>query len=234
MRRWLLLLNACLLLAVAACSRQPAPTQAEAAIPAGPAGAAAPQPPAPPAASPAALAPPGSQELRQTIARLYHDDVQLDAAASPAFLLGDFNGDGSPDLAVVVRPAPGKLAALNSDLADWILEDPRSVFVPDPRKKVQKLPPRPAPARVRPGEALLVIVHGYGPAGWRDPQARQTYLLCDTASGGMAGIKKDEVRAPRPGAPPLPRLQGDVISARLDGRPGFLFWTGGHYAWYRQ
>ena len=50
----------------------------------------------------------------------------------------------------------------------------------------------------------------------------------------MARIKKDDVGAPRPGAPPMPRLQGDVISARLGGRPGFLFWTGGHYAWYRQ
>jgi hypothetical protein len=231
LRRWLLLLNVCLLLAATACSRQPAPTKAEAAIPAGPAASAAPAPAAPP---PAALAPPAPQELRRAIARLYHDDVLLDAAASPAFLLGDFNGDGSPDLAVVVRPAPGKLAELNSELADWILEDPRSVFVPDPRQAVQKLPPKPIPARVRPGEALLVIVHGYGPAGWRDPQARQTYLLCDAAGAGMASIKKDEVRAPRSGASPMPRLQGDVISAHLGGRPGFLFWTGGHYAWHRE
>ncbi|HXZ26790.1 MAG TPA: hypothetical protein VEG08_02205 [Terriglobales bacterium] len=229
-RRWLLLLCAGLLLGATACSRRPAtPAKVEAAIPAQPASAPAVPPPAPPLA---ALAPPTPQEVRQTLARLYEGNLLPESAASPAFLLGDFNGDGSPDLVVLARPAPGRLARLNSDLANWILEDPQTIFVPDPRRGVQPLPPKPRPARVRPGEALLVVVHGEGAAGWRDPQARQTYLLCDAVGPALARQAKGDLGAPRPGAPPRPRLLGDVILERLDGRPGFLFWTGGHYAWH--
>src|SRR5882762_9588281 len=43
-------------------------------------------------------------EVQAALARIYQDTVTIDVGRSEPVLLGDFNGDGSPDLAVVVRP----------------------------------------------------------------------------------------------------------------------------------
>lgn len=80
--------------------------------------------------------------------------------------------------------------------------------------------------------SLLVIVHGFGAEGWRVPEARQTYLLRHAVGTGMATSTKEEAALAQPSSAQMPRLQGDVIQESRDGRKGFLFWTGGHYAWY--
>lgn len=174
---------------------------------------------------------PKPEDVRKAVLRIYGDAVQVEDSPSN-YLLGDFNGDDSQDLAVRVHPAPGKLAEVNSAVANWILEDPSEVFVPDPAKKVQSFPPKPRQAEVSAGETLLVIVHGFGAEGWRVPEARQTYLLRHAVGTGMATSTKEEAALAQPSSAQMPRLQGDVIQESRDGRKGFLFWTGGHYAWY--
>jgi hypothetical protein len=83
-------------------------------------------------------------------------------------LVGDFNGDGAPDLAVEVRPASGHLAEVNDALANWTIQDCAAV-APSARP--------PGHPRVRAvvveEERLLAILHGYGGHGWRDAGARQ-------------------------------------------------------------
>lgn len=183
-----------------------------------------------PDASTTLLPPPTADDVRQAVLRIFGGNVVAEPEAPLWYLTGDFNGDDSPDLAVEVRPARNRLSTLNEGLANWIVEDPREVFVPDARKgKVQKLPPKASQQRVRAGERLLAIVHGYGPQGWREAMAQQTYLLRNADGRELALKRKEEILAGNTMARPL---FGDLIERRSGGGKSLLFWTGGHYAWY--
>ncbi len=47
-----------------------------------------------------AAEPPNPGEIKNTIARVFEKSATADASHTPAFAVGDFNGDGSDDLAV--------------------------------------------------------------------------------------------------------------------------------------
>jgi hypothetical protein len=150
-----------------------------------------------------------------------------DEQSAPGFLVGDFNGDGSEDLAVVTRALENSFGEINSELANWTLEDPRAVAAPDRKKEAAPL----KPVQVEKGNSLLTIIHGVGPKGWRNAEARQTFLLKNGVGSNMAVQSLEKLR--RDGSKQkLPALRGDTISQTLDGRPGMLFWTGARYAWY--
>jgi hypothetical protein len=193
--------------------------------------------PAAPATEPAQpekalkLPTPTQADVRSAIARIYKDAVVVDANR---FVVGDFNGDGSEDVAVVVKPATGALAEINSEVANWILEDPQKVVLPDPNKKVQPLAPLSKPTRVEQSDTLLAVIHGYGPSGWRDPKSRQTYLLKNAVGSNLkthqlAGMLKASSSIAK-----LPKLRGDVINETIGEESGFIYYTGAKYAWYRR
>lgn len=172
------------------------------------------------------LPPPTVDDVRDALRRVFGDTVTATGASE--FVVGDFNGDQSEDVAVVVRPNPAKLEEVNSQLANWILEDPEHAYLPPEDKSVVHLPPKPAPENVRKGEILLAIIHGFGPQGWRNSQARQAYLLKNSA--GLHAVVSDlpPKLMTRAGVIPGERK---VISERVRGRNGFIFWTGATYAW---
>ena len=189
--------------------------------------------PPPPEDGPPDLRPPQPAEVAETIKRIYGQAVMVEAGRAEYFLAGDFNGDGASDLAVVVKPAAGKLAELNHELANWIRGDPQRVELPDPRVRVRHLSPTTEPIIIEPDELLLAIVHGYGPRGWRHAQARQSYLLRHAAGNGMElRPRRDALKLAKGASPPLP-LQGDVIRQTFESEPGLLFYTGAKYAWHR-
>ena len=95
--------------------------------------------------------PPDEAEARAAVARAFGDAVE--PVGEPAAL--DLNGDGSPDLAVAVRLAAGREPAPGV-LANWTIGEC---------------------AGRGEGDGLLAIVHGVGSRGWRDPEARQAYLV---------------------------------------------------------
>ena len=118
------------------------------------------------------------REAQEALKRVYEDAVSMDASRNGSFLVGDFNGDLSQDIAIVVKPAKNKLAAINDEVANWILGDALKDLEFDSRVKLQKSSSTPARIRIQEQDNLLLaIIHGFGPAGWRDPEARQTYLL---------------------------------------------------------
>lgn len=231
-----LLALAALLCACAA--PEPAKDEQRAAAPQTPAPqaspAATPEPPAdpPPQAQPS---PPAPQEARAAVERVYKGAVVFDErAGAPPAAVGDFNGDGSEDIIVRARPAPGRLAEVNDEVANWIVSDPRTVRPPDPRdfdphQSVQKLTPHERP-RIEAADALLVVVHGYKEAGWRNPEALQTFLLKNVAGDELRVERRLEARAAARGR--TPRLFGDVLHEKLGGAPGFLYWTGAGYGWF--
>jgi len=148
------------------------------------------------------------------------------AGSNDSFAAGDFNGDGSPDLAIVVKPAPGKLTEINSQVANWIIQDPRAAILPSGDHRVFKLTAARARPRVAAGP-LLAIIHGDGPLGWRDPQSRQAYLL--------VGITGPIAASPMPGTNRQPMTaviqREDMLHVTGNREAGEIYWTGSAYAW---
>jgi hypothetical protein len=164
---------------------------------------------------------PTDAELRGALDRNYEGAVTIDHTRPVSFLTGDFNGDDSEDVAIVVKPEKGKLPDLNSEYVNWILEDPHQILT----KEQKKPPSRPA---INGTDTLLAVIHGYGRDGWRNSLARQTYLLKNAVgdqfekqSGEQLGSADRSVSTRR----------GDVIREKLNGTTGLIFWTGARYTW---
>jgi hypothetical protein len=175
------------------------------------------------------IAPPTDREVRDTIQRLFGDDVVVDRRPGARFVAGDFNGDASQDLVIAVKPVNEKLSDINNDVANWIIQDPRRTYVAPKNKGVIVPPPMPKPEKVRPGETLLAVIHGYGVAGWRDPMARQAYLLRESAGTGLRISQPSQKLIRDFGVFPSSR---DVLAENLRGSLGVLYWTGAAYAWH--
>jgi hypothetical protein len=175
------------------------------------------------------MPPPKSDEVRQAMTRVFDKALVLDEHHTPSFLIGDFNGDGSEDLAVVGSSKESSLPEINNELANWTLEDPR--LVPLPGAKVAEQIARSKPVQAEKGDSLLAIIHGVGAKGWRNPEARQTYLLKTGAGSNMVVQNLDRMRS-TDASLRLPSIKGDVISQRLGSNSGILFWTGAKYAWF--
>ena len=181
--------------------------------------------------TPPARRPPSVAEAKDALERVYRGAV---FAGEPAtFVTGDFNGDGSEDIAIAVTPVSDKIAEINSEFANWILADPKRAAVFDPKKRVQSLPET-GPVKVQAGDALLAIVHGHGPNGWRDREATQSYLLKNAAAAGMRVVPLKDfppaLKVKESGA----KSRADVITGTLSRKAGFLYWATGKYAWQEQ
>src|SRR5262249_50460125 len=95
----------------------------------------------PVADKPASLPPPKPDEVKKAVTRVFQQVATLDVAHSPSFVVGDFNGDGSEDLAVSVTPNEGMLIEINNELANWIFEDPKKVSIPGKTPAARGPPP---------------------------------------------------------------------------------------------
>ena len=175
---------------------------------------------------------PALHDVADALARAYGGAVTVQTGRQPGFVAGDFNWDGSEDLAVVVAPVDGRLDAINSAVANWVLEDPTKVRIPDflPRRSG---PPPSTRTVVRKDDTLLGIIHGQGPDGWRAPQTSHFYLLADRGATNLRfWSKKDFYAAIRDAPRQVRSVRGDVIGETRGGARGFLMYTGGKYAWY--
>jgi len=177
------------------------------------------------------LPPPTREQVEAAFHRVFGDDLIAETdgtSGQAAFIVGDFNGDQSEDLAVIARPAPGKLDEVNNELSNWILQDADRAFIAPPGKAVV-VPPKQARPHAESGERILAIIHGVGPEGWGNPQARQAYLVKHAAAtfqGTAPSISQKAIRAMR-----LP-VETEIIKEIRNNKKGFLFWTGGVYAWH--
>lgn len=230
-----LCLGAALAALLSACAHPP-PAQPEEPPKAAESQSITPLPPAPPPApSPATLPAPTPAEARDAVARIYKDTVKVNAAATPGFVVGDFNGDQAQDIAVIVEPVKEKLDDLNSEVAAWIIRDPLSISLPPPVMAVKRIDPPKRPVITESDTMLLAVIHGYGPQGWRDPEARQTYLLKNAVGGALSVLTRRAALAAITTikSAPTPPVRGDVIKMTMAGTAaGFLFYSNTSYAWY--
>jgi hypothetical protein len=72
------------------------------------------------------LVAPKLPEVQDAVHRVFKDAAVIDSSTTPDFFTGDFNGDTSEDLAVVLKPVPNKIADLNEEYPAWLLRDPFS------------------------------------------------------------------------------------------------------------
>jgi hypothetical protein len=185
-----------------------------------------------PAAGPVAtpypkLAPPSSAEVREAMQRIFEGDLRFTTEPGN-FIVGDFNGDGSEDLAVIARPAASKLQNINSELANWVVQDADHAFIAGPTQRVVRFAKEDRPT-IAAAEVVLAIIHGFGARGWRNPEARQAYIVKHAAGifeGTAPSISQKSIRAMH-----LP-VETEIINSVRNNRKGFVFWTGGVYAWH--
>ncbi len=175
--------------------------------------------------------PPKPEDVDDVLARVYQKVVAPDTAHEPPFVVGDFNGDGSEDLAIPVKPHGEMLGEINNDLANWVLEDPRNISLPGPLSNPQTPASEKKPVRANKGDSMLAIIHGVGSQGWRNPEARQTFLLKNGVGNDMETQTLKSLRAGKY-KQRLPPLRGDGIKETVRGKVGLILWTGAKYAWY--
>jgi hypothetical protein len=164
-----------------------------------------------------APAAPKLPEVHEAIKRVFKGAAVLDPNYSPNFLMGDFNGDASQDLAVIIKPA--KLDEMNQEYSPWLVRAPRTHKVDRTRLKIEK------------DEKLLAVIHGYGTNDWRDPEATQTFVLKDVVGNDLKVHTGKEFVAANAGRK-LPRAQGDLIGETVQGTQGYLYYATSSYSWY--
>src|SRR5215470_14159932 len=152
-----------------------------------------------PESTPIALAvgsAPKQAEVQQAVKRIFKDAAVVDTNYNPNFLAGDFNGDGSQDIAVILKPV--KLDLMNQELPPWLVREPRAHRDPRLALKIAK------------DETLLAVIHGYGANDWRDPEATQTFVLKNVVGNDLKVHTSKEFVTENTGRK-LPRPQGDLI-----------------------
>lgn len=157
-------------------------------------------------------------EVEEAVKRVFKDAAVVHPDYKSSVLTGDFNGDASQDLAVVVKPVPEKIAEMNEQPL-WLLRDPRIPH--NPR----------TPLAVEKDDVLLAVIHGYGANGWRDAEATQTFLLKNVVGSGLRVQNGKEFVKNNSGRT-LPRPQGDLIGETLKGSEGYLYYNAATYSWY--
>jgi len=168
----------------------------------------------------AKLPPPELPQVQEAVKRIFKEAVVIDSSQRPAFVAGDFNGDLSEDIAVVLKPVPERISDLNEEYPAWMLRDPFGTS--------EARSPR---LRVAATDVLLAVIHGYEAQGWRDPQATQTYLLKNAAGSAMQTHGGKEFLTANQGKT-LPAVHGDLIGQMLQGKSGYLYYSGATYSWY--
>src|ERR1041384_137462 len=156
-------------------------------------------------------------EVQNKIKQVFKDAAVLDPNHNPNFLMGDFNGDASQDLAVIIKPV--KLEEMNQEFTPWLLRAPRANKVDRARLKIEK------------DEALLAVIHGYGTNDWRDPDATQTFVLKNVVGNDMK-VQTGKEFAEANSGHKLPRPQGDLIGETINGARGYLYFATSNYSWY--
>jgi len=156
-------------------------------------------------------------EVQEAVKRIFKDAAVVDTNYNPSFLAGDFNGDGSQDLAVILKPV--KLDLMNQQLPPWLVREPRAKRDPRVALKIEK------------DETLLAVIHGYGANDWRDPDATQTFVLKNVVGNDLKVHSGKEFVTANSGRK-LPLPQGDLIGETVQGSPGYLYYASATYSWY--
>ena len=160
---------------------------------------------------------PNLPEVQNKIKTVFKDAAVLHPSHNPNFFSGDFNGDASQDLVVILKPV--NLEEMNRQYAPWLVRDPRSNLSTRVRPPIEK------------DETLLAVIHGFGNNDWRDPDATQTFVLKNVV-GNDIKVKTGKEFVESNTGRKLPLPQGDLIGETIGGTQGYLYYATSNYSWY--
>ena len=160
---------------------------------------------------------PNLNEVQNKIKTVFKDAAVLHPSHNPNFFSGDFNGDASADLVVILKPV--NLEEMNRQFAPWLVRDPRL------NQSTRTRPP------IAKDDALLAVIHGFGTNDWRDPDATQTFILKNVV-GNEIKVQSGKEFVEANSGRKLPRPQGDLIGETIDGTRGYLYFATSNYSWY--
>ena len=72
----------------------------------------------------AKLPAPTPNEIKEALDRVFQGAGIADDKENPRYIVGDFNGDSSEDLAIWIKPNPGRLAEINDEFAERLTSEP--------------------------------------------------------------------------------------------------------------
>ena len=170
--------------------------------------------------------------VRAALSASFGSAVEAVTAFNPFYLTGDFNGDGAPDILIVVR-IKGPQTELATDVKLYNPFDrPKAIYPEDPK--------------ANPTLAFAVI-HGRAP-GWQTAPALEKFLLFGESpllileydrvtsndpqdrKGLLELLKKGSTRYRSGGWPPA-TAKGDSVVLGTEATDSILYWNGKNYRW---
>ena len=164
------------------------------------------------------------EEITYAITNGFGSKMRVVTDTQPFYLLGDFNGDGYSDLAVLVNPEEAK-AELKQHGVRYVDVDPSS------SNNGKESDPESATFQYCLGIALM---HG-GEREWSTPPPEGKYLFYECFIPFRLVPKATIIHRYRGGRKRPPRLRGDGIYLYLERDAGsIVYWTGTTYRGYYQ
>jgi hypothetical protein len=163
---------------------------------------------------------PSRTQLEALLSREFGASTRLSSAEPGGIVIGDFNGDSNPDLAVMVDVEKAR---------DELLQHGIKLIDTDPYSKTNGSTLQMAKFEAH-NCAGLAIVHGSA-NGWTEPAVR--FLTYDCFSSTKLFPRRRRVLAAGGARAAAPHLIGDGLVLELEnGGKSLIYWTGRTYKGY--
>lgn len=164
----------------------------------------------------------GEQQLKDLVRKYVGTKVVVDSGASkPTYLLGDFNGDGNGDIAIIVMIADGP---------DDLKQNGVRCIDVDPYSSTNGRSIDPAKGSEMFQHCLgVVFLHGTSKS-WNENSISEKYIVYNCFSSFRQIPKGQLIRRGRGSTGPTPKPIGDSILMELEtGGTALVYWNGKTY-----
>lgn len=165
-------------------------------------------------------------DIALVVRRVFGAEIKVETARRPFYLLGDFNGDGSSDIAVVVRTKGGtkNLGQGIVVLNPWQVATQAQNPVEESADEAAGEPAQDTSAAA--STLALAVIHG-AKGGWNRAQPLAGYLLLDAVYDELR-IHEEQSRSTLLSDR---SLKGDAIYTGTEDAGGVIYWDGKTYRW---
>src|SRR4051812_17114466 len=183
-----------------------------------------------PSAGPALsrLIPTTTNEVNSAIERVFGSAVLPTDVANPVYISEDLNGDSTDDVAVMVRVPDKSVGDVNSEVANWSVQDVAKADVPSSTH--ESISEKGSRTIVHPKQQLLAVIHGYGERGWRAAEAKQAYLLANADADRLRMITFAELNSLGVALPRMSANPSRGVLEKSNNEWMVVYWTGAQYA----